>query len=259
MSWMMCQSWRASPGHSTALLILMTRPSSLRDGAFVFFLERTRQHDVRVARALAHEEVDGDVEVELLERLPDEVVVGQRDDRVEADAQQPLDLAAVDLADDLVGIDAGLREIGRIHPPHAGDVGAMLGIGEVASAGQLIAFLAVLAPTLAVGLSGDRRVAAVRAADAPGGQHDVDGAQHVLDAVAVVLESARMAEEARLRRAPPLGGLLDRLHRDAGDLRRSPRRPFAHVRRDGIEPDRVVLDERDDRASRARSSGAGCR
>ena len=259
MSWMMLP---VAAGLARALdgLVDLDHPTlELRDGAFIFFLERTRQHDVGVACALAHEEVDGDVVLELLERLPDEVVVRQRDDRVEADAQQSLDLAAVDLADDLVGIDARLGERGRIHPPHAGDVGAVLGIGEVAPAGELVAFLAVLASALAVGLSRDRRVAAVRAADAPGGQHDVDGAHHVLDAVAVVLEPPRMAEKARLRRAPPLGGLLDRFHRDAGDLRRSPWRPFAHVRRDGVEPDRVVLDKRDDRASRARSSGAGCR
>src|SRR5699024_6944780 len=129
----------------------------------------------------------------------------------------------------------------RIHAPHAGDVGAVLGVGEVAPARKLIALLPVLAPALAVGLSRDRRVAAVGTTDAPGGQYDVDGAQDVLDAVAVMLEPARMTEEARLRRAPPFGCLVDRLHRDAGHLGRALGRPLAHVRGDVVESDGVLL------------------
>ena len=103
MSWMIRQSCRASPGGSTALLILMTRPSVLRDDPFVLLVQRAGQHDVGVPGRLAQEEVDRDVELELLEHPRDEVAVRQRDHRVEADREQPADLAAIDLAEDLVG------------------------------------------------------------------------------------------------------------------------------------------------------------
>ncbi len=36
--------------------------------------------------------------------------------------KQPADFAAVDLAEDFVGIDAGLRQFVRIDAPHLGDV-----------------------------------------------------------------------------------------------------------------------------------------
>ena len=50
----------------------------------------------------------------------------------------------------------------------------MLGILDVAIARKLIALVAVLAPALAVALSGDGGVAAIRLADAPGGEHEID-------------------------------------------------------------------------------------
>ena len=79
----------------------------------------------------------------------------------------------------------------------------MIGIADVAPAGQLIAFLAVLATALAVGLSDDRAVAAVGPADAARCQHQIDRAERVLDAVGVMLDAARVEQEARSRRAPP--------------------------------------------------------
>ena len=50
----------------------------------------------------------------------------------------------------------------------------MLRRADVASAGELIATLAVFAAALAVALAGDRAVAATRLADATGRQHQVD-------------------------------------------------------------------------------------
>ena len=56
------------------------------DHAFVLLVQRAGQHDVGVPGGLVQEEVDRDVELQLLQHPPDEVVVGQRDQRVEADA-----------------------------------------------------------------------------------------------------------------------------------------------------------------------------
>ena len=137
--------------------------------AFVLLLQRAGQHDVGVARGLGQEEVDHGEELELLERLADEVAVGQRDHRVEADAEQALDLAVVDRFEQRHGRQARVRDGRFLDAPDAGDVLAVLGVLDVARAGQLIALLAVLAPALAVALAGDRRVAAAFAADAAGG------------------------------------------------------------------------------------------
>ena len=59
-----------------------------------------------------------------------------------------------------------------------------------------------------------------------------------------MLDAARVEEEARLRRAPPLGGLHQRTLRHAGHLRGPRQRPLAAVLGDLLEADRVRVDER---------------
>ena len=80
--------------------------------------------------------------------------------------EQPLDLARVDLAEHLVRVDARAGHVLLVDAPDAGDVLAVLGVGDVAPARELIALLPVLASALAVGLADDRAVAALRLADA---------------------------------------------------------------------------------------------
>ena len=167
----------------------------LRHRAFVLFLQRARQDNVGEAGCLAHEEVDDGEEFQLFERSTDEVVIRKGNDGVEANAEHPFDLAFVDLTDDLVGVHAGAWQISRVHAPYAGDVGAMLGIGEIAAAGKLVALLAVLAPALAVGLAGDGGVAALGKADPPGGQHNIDRAHHVLHVDGVVFEATSVQQK----------------------------------------------------------------
>ena len=74
----------------------------LGDGAFVLFLQAPRQHDVGVLRGVVQEEVDHREELELLERAGDELTVGERHLGVEADREERLDLARVDLSKELV-------------------------------------------------------------------------------------------------------------------------------------------------------------
>ena len=103
--------------------------------AFVFFVQRTGQDDVGVARRLVEEKINRHVEVELFQLRPHIIVVRQRDHRIEAETQQPFDLAALDLAEDLIGIHARLGQFIRCHAPDSRNVGAMFGIRQVATAG----------------------------------------------------------------------------------------------------------------------------
>ena len=100
----------------------------------------------------------------------------------------------------------------------------MLGIGDVAVARELVAFVAVLAAALAVALAGDRRDAAPGLAELARGQAEVDRREHVLDALGVLLDTAGVEQHAGRRRAPPLGGLLDARGRHARDAGRPLRR-----------------------------------
>src|SRR5690554_2339630 len=173
-------------------------PLKLRDRALVLLLQRPRQDDIGKTSGLVEEEVDRNVEVELLEHAPDEVVIGKRNHRVKANAQQALDLPTIDEAEDLVGIGAGLGQLLGSHVPEFGDMRAMLGIAKVAPSRKLVAFLAVLAPALAVSLPGDRAVAAVFAAQAAAGEHNVDRAKNVLHPVAMMLNAPSVHQKARI-------------------------------------------------------------
>src|SRR5688572_7003955 len=137
------------------LVDLDDAPFDLCDRPFVFLVQAPRQDDVGVPRGVVQEEVDGDVELELLEAPGDETVIRQGDLRVEADGEQPSDFSAIDLAEELVGIHAGARQVLFVDPPYAGDVAAVLRVADVAPPGQLIALLPMLAAALSVGLADD--------------------------------------------------------------------------------------------------------
>src|SRR5579875_1898405 len=101
-------------------------------------------------------------------------------------------------------------------------MGAVLRFGDVASAGQLIALLAMFASALAVALAGDGGVATAWPTDAARSKDHVDGAQHVLDAVCVMLDTARVQQKTRPCRTPPLRRLPDQPLGNARYLRRAP-------------------------------------
>ena len=203
-------------------------------------MQRARKHDVRVLGGFAQEEIDDREELELLQGARYERVVGQGDLRIEADGEQALDLARVDLPHHLVAIDAGLRQLVRLHAPYAGHVFAMCRIGDVAPAGKLLRLLTVLPPPLPVALTDDSSVRAARFSDAAGREDDVDGGEAILDAVRMVLDAARVHEEARFRGAPKFRRRANALLRDTRDFRRAARRPLLDVL---VEADGVLLDE----------------
>jgi hypothetical protein len=90
MSWMIASPARASPGRIDRLVDLDDAPFDLRHRPFVLFLQAAGQARRRRAGRVVEEEIDGDVELELVEAARDEAAVGQRHLRVEADRQQPL-------------------------------------------------------------------------------------------------------------------------------------------------------------------------
>src|SRR5678816_116646 len=146
-----------------------------------------------------------------------------------------LDFTTVDLSEQFVGVDARPRKVGFVDPPDSSNVPAMFGIADVAPARKLIAFLPMFAAALAVGLTDDRAVAALRFADPAAGEHEIDRAQRILNAVGVMLDAARMEEKAGVRGAPPLSSLPDRSLGDAAHLRGSRRRPLRTVTSHDIE------------------------
>jgi hypothetical protein len=90
-------------------------------------------------------------------------------------------------------------------------VAAVLGVGDVAVAGELVALVAVLAAALPVALTGDGGHPAAGLAELAGGEAEVDGGEHVVDAFGLLLDAAGVQHHAGRRGAPHLGGLLDAL------------------------------------------------
>ena len=101
-------------------------------------------------------------------------------------------IALVNAPKDFVRVDTRFGQLFGVDAPYAGDMCAVLRVGEIASAWKLIAFLAVFASALSVRLAGDGRIATVFAANATRCQHDVDRAQNILNAMAVMLDTARV-------------------------------------------------------------------
>ena len=242
-SWKIRQSCRASPGHSTALLILMMRPSTC----------------VTVPSSSSC-------------RLPGSTMSACRavSLRKKSIAAKNSSLSRHFVTNELSGSDTfGLKQIEMsplISPasifrnisyastpgpgrslswmPHTdGDVPTVLRVADVAPAWKLIALLSVLASTLPVGLADDRAVAALGLADAAGGQDEVDRAEGVLHAIGVVFDAAGVEEKAGLCGAPPFRGLEQRPLRDASHLRGACQRPLPTVFPDRVEPHRVGVDE----------------
>ena len=81
-------------GRIHGLLNMDHAPLHVAGDALLFFLQAAGQHDVGMRRGFRKEEIDDAEELQLLQRFAREIGVGQRDQRVEADREQPLDLAA---------------------------------------------------------------------------------------------------------------------------------------------------------------------
>ena len=176
----------------------------VRRGALVLLHERAGEHHVGVARGLGEEKIDHAEELQLRERFADEILIGQGHHGVEADRQEPPDLAGVNGLQDLHRRDALAGQLLLLHAPHAGDVLPVLGVLDVAGAGELIALLPLLSPALTVALAGDHRVSTPLAPDPAAGQDEVDRGHAVLDALRVVLDPAGVEQDARLRGPPEL-------------------------------------------------------
>ena len=145
------------------------------------------------------------------------MLLGRETTRVEANRDEPFDLAPVNCLHKFICGEPFSRQFFFVDAPDLADVTPVLGIFDVTVAGKLIALMTMLAPALAVALAGDRGVAAIRLANAAGREHEIDAGNHVLDSLGMVLDAARVQQEAGLRPAPPLGGTHDFFFRNASD------------------------------------------
>ena len=112
-----------------------------RRRAFVLLHQRAGKDDIGIAGCLGEEEVDHGEELETLERLSREVEIGCGDHRIRADEEQTADLPGVDRLEDVDVRQPLVWERLFRNAPDAGDVLPVLGILDVAGAGELIALL----------------------------------------------------------------------------------------------------------------------
>src|SRR6202030_3255501 len=94
------------------------------------------------------------------------------------------------------------------------------GIVDRARSGQLLGFLAVLPPALAVALARDHCDATALAANVPSGESDVDQGQYVFDALRLMLDAARVHGDGALGGGEPASRALDGIGRHSGPLSR---------------------------------------
>jgi hypothetical protein len=130
-------------------------------------MKRTRQNDVGVLRRFVQKEIDRHIEIEFFEHARDELIVRQRNFRIEAEREQAANFAPVDLAEQFVGIHARPRQFRFGNVPDFRDELPVVRVRNVARAGQLVALLTVFASALTVALTCNRGVAAVGPPDSP--------------------------------------------------------------------------------------------
>ena len=77
-------------------------------------------------RRFVQEEIYRHVKLQLFQSLPDEVVVGQRNQRVETQRKQSFDFAAINFANQFVSVHARTGHFFFINAPDVGDKGAIM-------------------------------------------------------------------------------------------------------------------------------------
>src|SRR4029434_254847 len=101
------------------------------------------------------EEINRAVKLQFLQRRAGAVRIRDGNQRIETDANEPFDLAALDGVENLTRGKALFRQVALRQTPELGDELSMLRIVDVAAARKLVAALAVFAPALTVALAGE--------------------------------------------------------------------------------------------------------
>src|SRR6266568_48105 len=127
--------------------------------------------------------------------------------------------------------------------PHTRDVLAMVWVADIAASRKLIAFLALLACTLTVSLTGDHGVAGTLASYPSAGDYEVDGCNTVVDTLRVVFDATRMQKKTRWSGPPKFGSLDDHLRWNSGNLGRVLGRVLLYRFNDFIEASGVLRNE----------------
>ena len=198
-----------------------------------------RQDDVGEHRGLREEELRDDQELERLEPVGDPCAVGHRHGDVRADHDERVNaIGRADRVNQLVCRSARTGNGCGRDAPDLGDGCPCGRIVDAAVSGELIGLLAVLAAPLAVALTGNRAVAAVRLSDAAESERQVDVGQGVVHALRLLLGASRRQNHRPFCRPEQPRGLDDRVFGHAGELLDAVR-PVR--RRDPAAPRRILL------------------
>ena len=135
-----------------------------------------------------------------------------------------------------------MRKIGLGDAPVLRDERPVLRVLDVAGPGELVRLLPVLAPPLAVALTGDRAVALALGAELTRGQHEVDDCESVLDAETLMFDAARVERHRPLGAPPHRTDALDERGLDSADIGHALRGVGADDVADRLPTDRVVGD-----------------
>ena len=100
-------------------------------GAFLLLMQRAGKNDIRVVRGFVEEKIDRAVEFQLLQRLADHVVVGQGDDWIEANRDEPFDLAPVNCLHEFICGEPFARQFFFVDAPDLADVTPVLRVFDV--------------------------------------------------------------------------------------------------------------------------------
>ncbi len=208
-----------------------------------------RQDDVRGGGGLVDERVADDQQLQRGEALVDVARVGRGDRDVRAEHQERPDAALrAERVEQLVGALPLARQRRGVDAPDARDRRAVVGVFDQPVAGELIGLLAVLTSPLAVPLTGQAAVAAVRLADLAEREHQVGEGDDGVGAFRLLLRAAPGEQHAALG----LGQQVDRapllFDRHAGhplDVRRVDAEdgPSDLVESDGAAGDVVEIDQ----------------
>src|ERR1051326_2544957 len=109
---------------------------------------------------------------------------------------------------------SGLRDLAGLNAPDSRDVFAAGRIGNMPLPGELIAFLAVFAATLAISLAGDHIGSRAFSPDVAGGETEVDHREAIFHAVRMVFHAAGMKCHGTPRFTEPARRFFDGGGRD---------------------------------------------
>jgi hypothetical protein len=193
-------------------------PLEIGHSAFLLDPLRDRQDDVSEFRGIGQEQVGDHQQIESFEPLHHHIRVGSRHHEIAAHHQQAAHpVRGADAVHELAGREACRRKLIRRDAPDRRDCRAVRRIIDLAIAGQLISFLPVLAPALAIALAGQARVAAIALSRLAQRQDQIDVGVNIIDAVTLLFRPAPGDHHGGCGVGQDMYGLFQQRDRNAGE------------------------------------------